>query len=50
MARQRIRGANPLQMLNPFGRAKYGTSAENISLDLVVPGELNGINFFSVSF
>jgi hypothetical protein len=45
-----IRGGNPLQMLNPFAPAKYGTSEENISLDPDVPGKVNGINFFSISF
>ena len=45
-----IRGGNPLQMLNPFAPAKYGTADENVSLDPEVPGKANGINFFSVSF
>ena len=45
-----IRGGNPLQMLNPFAPAKYGTADENVSLDPDVPGKANGINFFSVSF
>jgi hypothetical protein len=45
-----IRGGNPLQMLNPFAPAKYGTAEENVSLDPDVPGEVNGINFFSISF
>jgi hypothetical protein len=45
-----IRGGNPLQMLNPFAPAKYGTADENVSLDLDVTGKANGINFFSVSF
>ena len=45
-----IRGGNPLQMLNPFAPAKYGTAEENVSFDPDVPGKANGINFFSVSF
>jgi hypothetical protein len=45
-----IRGGNPLEMLNPFAPAKYGTAEENVSLDPDVPGKANGINFFSISF
>jgi hypothetical protein len=45
-----IRGGNPLQMLNPFAPAKYGTAEENVSLDPDVPGKWDGIKFFSISF
>jgi hypothetical protein len=45
-----IHGGNPLQMLNPFAPAKYGTVEENVSFDPDVPGKGNGINFFSISF
>jgi hypothetical protein len=45
-----IRGGNPLQMLNPFAPAKYGTAEENVSLDPDVPGKGNGITFLSISF
>ena len=45
-----IRGGNPLQMLNPFAPAKYGTAEENVSVDPDVPGKVNGINFVSISF
>ncbi|MEY2481882.1 MAG: hypothetical protein QOK24_410, partial [Verrucomicrobiota bacterium] len=45
-----IRGGNPLQMLNPFAPAKYGTARENLSVDPDVPGRVNGINFVSISF
>jgi hypothetical protein len=45
-----IRGGNPLQMLNPFAPAKYGTPEDNVSFDPDVPGKVNGINFFSISF
>ena len=45
-----IRGDHPLEMLNPFAPAKYGTAEENVSFDPDVPGKGNGINFFSISF
>ena len=45
-----FRGGNPLQMLNPFAPAKYGTAEENVSLDPDVPGKWNGIKLFSISF
>ena len=45
-----IRGGNPLQMLNPFAPAKYGTAEENVSLDPDVPGKGNGITFLSIFF
>jgi hypothetical protein len=45
-----IRGGNPLQMLNPFAPAKYGTAEENVSLDPDVPGKWDGIKFFSITF
>lgn len=45
-----IRGGNPLQMLNPFAPANYGTGRENVSVDPDVPGKVNGINFVSISF
>jgi hypothetical protein len=45
-----IRGGNPLQILNPFAPAKYGTADENVSFDPDVPGKANGIDLFSVSF
>jgi hypothetical protein len=45
-----IRGGNPLQMLNPFAPAKYGTAEDNVSFDPDVPGKVNGINFFIVCF
>ena len=45
-----VRGGNPLQMLNPFAPAKYGTAAENVSVDPDVPGKVNGINFVSIPF
>jgi hypothetical protein len=45
-----IRGGHPLQMLNPFAPAKYGTAEESVSLDPDVPGKGNGINFVTISF
>jgi hypothetical protein len=45
-----IRGGNPLQMLNPFAPAKYGTAGENVSVDPDVPGKVNGIVFVSIPF
>jgi hypothetical protein len=45
-----IRGGNPLQMLNPFAPAKYGTANDSVSIDPDVPGKVNGINFVSIPF
>jgi hypothetical protein len=45
-----IRSGNPLQMLNPFAPAKYGTAEENTVLDADVLGGGDGIKLFSVSF
>ena len=45
-----IRSGNPLQMLNPFAPAKYGTAEENTVLDADVLGRGDGIKLFSVSF
>ena len=44
-----IRGGNPLQMLNPFAPAKYGTAEEDTVLDPDVPGRADGIKLLSVS-
>lgn len=45
-----IHGGQPLQMLNPFAPATYGTAEENLSLDPDVPGKGNGITLFSAFF
>jgi hypothetical protein len=45
-----IRGGNPLQMINPFAPAKYGTAGESVSVDPDVPGRVNGIVFVSIPF
>jgi hypothetical protein len=45
-----IRGGDPLQMLNPFAPAKYGTAEEDTVIDPDVPGRADGIKLLSVSF
>ena len=45
-----IRGGDPLQMLNPFAPARYGTAEEDTVLDPDVPGQADGIKLLSVSF
>ena len=45
-----IRGGDPLQMLNPFAPAKYGTAEEDAVLDSDVSGRRDGIKLLSVSF
>lgn len=45
-----IRGGNPLQMLNPFAPANYGTAGEHVSLDPDVPGKVNGVTFVTIPF
>ena len=45
-----IRGGDPLQMLNPFAPAKYGTAEENSVLDPNIPGQGDGIKLFSLLF
>ena len=45
-----IRVGDPLQMLNPFAPAKYGTAEEDTVLDPDVPGRADGIKLLSVSF
>jgi hypothetical protein len=45
-----LHGGNPLQMLNPFAPAIYGTAGESVSVDPDVPGKVNGINFVSIPF
>ena len=45
-----IQGGDPLQMLNPFAPAKYGTAEENSVLDPDAPGRGDGIKLLSVSF
>jgi hypothetical protein len=45
-----IRGGNPLEMLNPFAPAKYGTAEDDTILDPQQPNRAEGIKFFSVNF
>ena len=45
-----IRGGNPLEMLNPFAPAKYGTAEDNTILNSEQPDRGDGIKLFSVSF
>src|SRR5438132_6855296 len=45
-----IQDGDPLQMLNPFAPAKYGTAEENTVLDPDAPGRGDGIKLLSVSF
>jgi len=45
-----IRDGDPLQMLNAFAPAKYGTAEEDAVLDSDVPGRGDGIKLLSVSF
>jgi hypothetical protein len=43
------RGGNPLQMLNPFAPAKYGTAAQSVVLDPDT-GKWKGIKLFEILF
>jgi hypothetical protein len=43
-------GRNPLQMLNPWAPARYGTWVESTSFDPNIPGKWNGIKFFEILF
>jgi hypothetical protein len=48
--RRAVRGGQPLQMLNPFASAKYGSAGESVSVDPDNPGKVNGIKFAGISF
>jgi hypothetical protein len=43
-------GRNPLQMLNPWAPARYGTWFENTTFDPNHPGKWQGIKLFEVVF
>ena len=45
-----VRGGNPLQLLNPFAPAEYGTAEENVVAHPGVPGKADGIDLFRISF
>jgi len=44
-----VRGGNPLQMINPFAPAKYGTAAQSVVLDSDT-GKWKGIKLFEFIF
>jgi len=41
---------NPLQMLNPWAPARYGTWVESTSFDPNIPGKWKGIKLFEIVF
>ncbi len=43
-------GRNPLQMLNPWAPARYGTWVESTSFDPNIPGKWKGIKLFEILF
>ena len=43
-------GRNPLQMLNPWVPARYGTWVDSTSFDPNHPGKWNGIKLFEIIF
>jgi hypothetical protein len=43
-------GRNPLQMLNPWAPARYGTWVESTSFDPDIPGKWKGIKIFEILF
>ena len=43
------RGGNPLQMLNPYAPARYGTAAQSVVLDPDT-GKWKGIKLFEILF
>ena len=44
-----VRGGNPLQMLNPFAPAKYGTAEQSVIIDPDT-GKWKGIKLFEIIF
>jgi hypothetical protein len=44
-----VRGGNPLQMLNPYAPAQYGTAAKNVVLEPET-GKWKGIELFEADF
>jgi len=47
--RENVGGGNPLQMLNPYAPAKYGTAAQSVVLDPDT-GKWKGIKLFEFFF
>jgi hypothetical protein len=43
-------GRNPLQMLNPWAPARYGTWMDSTSFDPNIPGKWKGIKLFEIIF
>ena len=43
-------GRNPLQMLNPWAPARYGTWVESTAFDPDIPGKWKGIKLFEILF
>ncbi|HVD94694.1 MAG TPA: hypothetical protein VNE84_00980 [Candidatus Limnocylindria bacterium] len=43
-------GRNPLQMLNPWAPARYGTWVDSTSFDPNIPGKWKGIKLFEIIF
>jgi hypothetical protein len=43
-------GRNPLQMLNPWAPARYGTWVDSTAFDPNHPGKWNGIKLFEIIF
>ena len=45
-----VRGGNPLQMLNPWAPARYGTAQQSVAVKPEDPGKWNGIKLFEIYF
>lgn len=45
-----IRGGKPLEMLDPFAPAKYGTAEKNTDFRAAKPGDGTGVRLFSTTF
>jgi hypothetical protein len=49
IAVQAVKTDNPLQLINPFAPASYGSGADNLDRDIITSKE-NGLKFFSIDF
>ena len=45
-----VRGGNPLQMLNPWAPARYGTAQQSVAVKPEDPVKWNGIKLFAIYF
>ena len=45
-----LRGGNPLQMLNSWAPARYGTAQQSVTVKPEDPGKWNGIKLFEIFF